>query len=229
MARLSRLSIVHRQHHIIQRGHDNRLIFPEHEDVSLFRRLMLEASKKYAVAIHAYVLMPTHFHFLLTPTDETGLGKMMQWIGRHYVPYFNKRYQRAGTLWQGRYKSLVLESEAYFMLCSRYIETNPVRAGLVATPAEYADSSCLHHIGSRNDELVSDHPWYWNLGNTPFQREAAYKHLLEQALTPKEIASFTAAGLKGWPLGSNDFKQGLEKQTARRVLPLKRGRPKLLA
>ncbi|PRC94021.1 transposase [Solimicrobium silvestre] len=227
MARLPRLTIANHQHHIIQRGNDNRLIFCDADDVALFRQLLLEAAKKFDVAIHAYVFMPNHFHLLATPQTDDGLGRMMQWLGRHYVPYFNRRYERSGTLWQGRFKSLLIDSAAYFMLCSRYIESNPVRAGLVSAPADYVDSSYLHHIGALVDPLISDHPLYWNLGNTPFQREAVYKELLEQALTLKEIEEITKACLKGWPLGSSHFKEQLEKQASRRINPLKRGRPRL--
>ena len=227
MARLPRLAVANHQHHVLQFGNDNRLIFQDAADIAMFRSVLLEASRKFDVAIHAYVFMPTHFHLLVTPKSSEGLGKMMQWLGRHYVPYFNRRYERSGTLWQGRFKSLLIDSADYFMLCSRYIESNPVRAGLVAQAADYADSSYLHHVGSVSDRLISDHPLYWNLGNTPFQREGAYKELMEHALTPQEVADFTKATLKGWPLGSAQFKEQLEKQASRRIAPLKRGRPRL--
>ncbi len=227
MARLSRLSLANQQHHVLQRGSDNRIVFQDAQDVAVFRKALLDGSKKFDVAIHAYVLMPNHFHLLATPKTDEGLGKMMQWVGRHYVPYFNRRYQRSGTLWQSRYKSLVIDSAHYFMLCSRYIESNPVRSGLVSIAADFADSSYLHHVGVLIDPLISDHPLYWGLGNTPFQREAAYKELMEQALTSKEVEEFTDACLKGWPLGSAHFKQQLEKQSTRRITPLKRGRPRL--
>ncbi len=227
MARLPRLSLAGHQHHVLQRGNDNRIIFQDADDIAMFRHVLLEGARKFEVAIHAYVFMPNHFHLLVTPKSNEGLGRMMQWVGRYYVPYFNRRYDRSGTLWQGRFKSLLIDSAHYFLLCSRYIETNPVRSGLVATPADYRDSSYLHHIGALVDPLISDHPLYWNLGNTPFQREAAYRELLEQALTLKEINDFTLASLKGWPLGSSQFKEQLEKQASRRIAPLKRGRPRI--
>jgi putative transposase len=225
MARLPRLALANQQHHVLQRGNDNRIIFQDADDIAVFRKVMSEAAKKFAVAIHAYVFMPSHFHLLVTPKTNEGLGKMMQWIGRHYVPYFNRRHLRTGTLWQGRYKSLVIDSAHYFMLCTRYIESNPVRAGLAAAPGDYADSSYRHHVGSLIDPLISDHPLYWGLGNTPFQREAAYRVLMEQALTSSEIEELTRASQKGWPLGSAQFKEQLEKQASRRITPLKRGRP----
>ncbi len=149
----------------------------------------------------------------------------MQWLGRHYVPYFNAKYQRAGTLWQGRYKATVIESEQYFLLCSRYIESNPMRAGLVASPAEYPWSSFAHHVGAKSDPLITDHPLYWALGNTPFDREAAYENLMNQGLAAHEVDVLNEATLKGWPLGSEKFKALLSKQINRRVSPAKRGRP----
>ncbi len=227
MARIARLTFADHQHHIIQRGNDKQLIFREEGDYHYFIKLLLESSKRHQVAIHCYVLMSNHIHLLATPSTDDGLSHMMQWIGRQYVPYFNRRYDRVGTLWQGRFKSVVLDSEQYFMVCSRYIELNPVRAGMAATPADYVWSSYLHHIGAKIDPLVTDHPLYWSLGNTPFQREGAYRELVEQALTPKEIAEFRVACMKGWPVGSPQFKEQLEKLAQCRVAPLKKGRPSL--
>jgi len=227
MARLPRLAVANHQHHVLQCGNDNRIIFQDAEDIAAFREVLLSAARKFEVAIHAYVLLPSQFHLLVTPATDDGLGKMMQWLGRHYVPYFNRRYFRSGTLWQGRFRSLIIDSDDYFMLCSRYIESSPVRAGLVANHANFADSSYQHHIGALVDPLITDHPLYWNLGNTPFQREAAYRDLMEQALTSKEINDFTDATMKGWPIGSSRFKEQLEKQANRRIAPKKRGRPKL--
>lgn len=226
MARLPRLAVAHHPYHILQRGHDDRSIFQDGEDLARFRQILLEAAQKYAVAIHAYVLLPSHFHLLVTPGSDEALGKMMQWLGRHYVPYFNRKNQRSGTLWQGRYKSLLIDAERYFLLCSRYIESHPVRAGLAFDAADYTDSSYRHHVGAALDVLISDHPIYWGLGNTPFQREAAYGKLMAQALTAQEIRDFSLACQKGWPLGSSQFKTDLGKQTVQRIAPLKRGRPK---
>jgi putative transposase len=151
---------------------------------------------------------------------------MMQWVGRHYVPYFNGKYQRSGTLWQGRYRGTVLDSEQYFLLCSRYIESHPVRIGLVATAEDYPWSSIAHHIGVRPDPLITDHPVFWALGNTPFDREANYKALLDLGISQREAELLMQATLKGWPLGSDRFKTALAKQVTRRVVPAKRGRPR---
>ena len=225
MARLPRLVIPQQPHHVIQRGNDRQLIFRDASDYGIFLGWLRESAKQFNVAIHAYVLMSNHLHLLASPADNTGLGRMMQWVGRHYVPYFNHKYERSGTLWQGRYKTAVIDSERYFLTCSRYIELNPVRAGMVHNPAEYAWSSYQHHIGLRTDPLITDHPLYWALGNTPFEREAAYKALAEQALTPGELDAMRKSAIKGWAIGSEKFQTQLEKVAERRVTPGKRGRP----
>ena len=177
------------------------------------------------MAIHAYVLMGNHFHLLATPSDALGLGRMMQWIGRFYVPFFNRKYERTGTLWQGRFKTSIIDSERYFLICSRYIEMNPVRVGLVPQPSVYRWSSYAHHVGDRPDGLIADHPLYWAMGNTPFEREAAYKQFMAQPIVQAEVDELNQAVLKGWALGSDAFKKQLEKQSRRRVGPGKRGRP----
>jgi putative transposase len=169
--------------------------------------------------------MPNHLHLLATPVDETGLARMMQWLGRHYVPYFNKKYQRFGTLWQGRYRATVIDSEQYFMLCSRYIDLNPVRGGLCSRPEDFRWSSYRHHAGILPDLLLTDHALYWALGNTPFGREASYRALVEQAISAHEVTELSNATLKGWALGSDKFKDRLQKQAKRRVSRGKKGRP----
>lgn len=224
MARLPRLVVPNQPHLIIQRGNDRQLVFRDTSDYTVFLGRLGEAAKQFEVAIHAYVLMPNHLHLLASPSDPTGFARMMQWVGRYYVPYFNRKYARSGTLWQGRYRTSVIDSEQYFITCSRYIELNPVRADMVLSPAQYAWSSYAHHIGVRADPLVTDHPLYWALGNTPFEREAVYKDLSEQALTPDELIKMRDS-VKGWALGSEQFKTKLEKIVSRRVSPIRTGRP----
>jgi putative transposase len=226
MARLPRLVVPHQPHHVIQRGNDGQPIFRDDADYAAFLGWMRDAAKQFKVAIHAYVLLPNQLELLMTPSDLSGLGRLMQWVGRYYVPYFNRKYNRSGTLWQGRYKATVIDAEQYFMICSRYIELNPVRLGIAAGPADYQWSSYAHHTGAKLDPLVTDHPLYWALGNTPFDREIAYKDLSEQALTAEEVQLLKDATLKGWVLGSEKFKSGLAKNTKRRVSPAKRGRPR---
>ncbi|WP_344765140.1 transposase [Actimicrobium antarcticum] len=225
MARLPRLVIPDQPHHLIQRGNDRRVIFRDDDDHRIFLSWLYEAAKQFKVAIHAYVLMPNHLHLLASPSDKDGLSGMMQWIGRHYVPYFNRKYERVGGLYQGRFKATLIDAEPYFMSCCRYIELNPVRAGMVADPADFPWSSYAHHVGTQSNPLITDHALYWSLGNTPFQREAAYRALVQQGLSSEEMTALTDAVLKGWALGSPQFRTQMEKRLQRRVGPVRRGRP----
>ncbi|PWF41189.1 transposase [Massilia glaciei] len=225
MARLPRLVLPNQPHHVIQRGNDRQLIFRDDEDHQRFLAWLRESAKEFKVAIHAYVLMGNHLHLLASPSDQNGLAQMMQRVGRYYVPWFNHKHGRVGSLFQGRFKTSLVDAERYFLVCSRYIELNPVRARLVADPRDYPWSSYRHHAGMQPDPLVTDHALFWALGNTPFQREAAYTELAGRALGAGELARINQAVLKGWPLGSDAFKQDLQQKMKRQVLPAKRGRP----
>lgn len=226
MARLPRLVIPQQPHHVFQQGNNRQPVFCDGSDFQAFLGWLRDAARQCKVAIHAYVLTQHQVHLLATPADAEGLGRMMQWVGRHYVPYFNRRHGHLGTLWQGRFKASVIEAPRYLLACYRYLETQPVRAGLAASAAQYPWSSCAHHVGTAVDPLVTDHPLYWSLGNTPFEREAHYSALLEQALPPEQVALLDAALLKGWVLGDAAFQQSLAQQVNRRVAPARRGRPR---
>lgn len=225
MARLARLVVPRQLHHVIQRGHNLEPVFFDVDDYRAFLQWLREAARQFGVAIHAYVLMPNHVHMLATPSTADGLAKMMQWLGRYYVPYFNRKYGRTGTLWQGRFRATVIDADTYFFAGCRYVESNPVRAGLVTEPGQYAWSSYGHHAGLKSDPLITDHALFWALGNTPFEREAAYKNLFEQVLAPAEMRKLQAATDKAWALGPAAFLQMIEQQAARRVQPAKKGRP----
>ncbi len=225
MARLPRLVLANHPHHIIQTGNDNQVIFREPDDYQHFLAWLKESAKEFKVAIHAYVLMPNHLHLLASPSTVQGLAQMMQRVGRYYVPWYNAKYTRSGSLFQGRFKTSLIDAQQYFMLCSRYIESNPVRSGLVGDARDYPWSSYPHHAGLRPDSVITDHALYWALGNTPFQREAAYIELSQPALNASEMLTVDAAVLKGWPLGSDAFKTEIQHRAKRQVLPAKRGRP----
>lgn len=225
MARLPRLIVPSQPHYIIQRGLNGQPVFQDADDYTTFLGWLRTAARTYKVAIHAYALLPDQLHLLATPSDEDGLGQMMQWLGRCYVPYYNQKYGRAGTLWHGRYKTSVIDAENFLLVCSRYIELLPVRAGVASSADAYSWSSYAHHAGTRPDNVITVHPVYWSLGNTPFQREAAYIELSAQHLTPAQISTVEAAVLKGWPLGTDKYKKDLEQKAKRQVLPAKRGRP----
>lgn len=227
MARLPRLSFAGLPHHVIQRGHNGQPIFLRPADYQLMLELLLEYSRKFGVAVHAYVLLPNHFHLLLSPATATALPLMLQAVGRRYVRYFNDAQKRSGTLWDGRYRCTVLQPELFVLPCMAYMDQNPLRAGLVAAAADYAWSSHGHYIGRRVDRLVTPHAQFWGLGNTPFAREAAYAELIQAGTAPAQQQALTDATLKGWALGDADFVQELQKATPRRLSKGQAGRPAL--
>ena len=227
MARLPRLTLADQPHHVLQRGNNRQPIFAEKADYELLLSLLDEHARAQRVALHAYVLMSNHFHLLATPETAEGIQKMMQAVGRRYVRYFNQRQGRTGTLWEGRYKSTLIQAERYLLACMAYIDLNPVRAGLVADPADYSWSSHAHHLGRLTDRLITPHPLYWDLGNTPFSRDAAYADLVRSGLRPDEQRGLTDSVLRGWALGEPDYVADLQKRTQRRVAKTKVGRPTL--
>lgn len=225
MARLPRLTLPGYPHHVIQRGNNRQPIFASNADYQTLLDLLAENAKKFGVAIHAYVLMGNHFHLLATPETVDGLPQMMQAVGRRYVRYFNDTQQRTGTLWEGRYKSTLIQAERYLLACMVYIDLNPVRAGQVAQARDYPWSSHGHYTGQRIDKLITPHPLYWALGNTPFAREAAYAELVQRGISPVQQAALTDSVLRGWALGEPDFVADLQKRTERRVTKRTAGRP----
>lgn len=225
MARLPRLTLPDYPHHVIQRGNNRQAIFVTTADYRTLLDLLQEQAKKWDVAVHAYVLMSNHFHVLATPRTADGLPKMMQAVGRSYVRYFNSAQKRTGTLWEGRYKSTLIQAERYLLACMAYIDLNPVRAGLVLQAQDYPWSSHGHYLGLRTDRLITPHALYWELGNTPFAREAAYAELVQAGISSVQQSALTQATLSGWALGEPDFVADLQKRTERRITKSVAGRP----
>ena len=225
MARLPRLTLAGYPHHIILRGNNRQAIFMDMADFQRMLALLQTHAIEQGVQVHAYVLMSNHLHLLLTPLQNESLPKMMQAVGRTYVLYFNKRHGRSGTLWEGRYRSALIQTERYFLACMAYIDLNPVRAGMVAQAADYPWSSHGHYIGRQNEAWLTPHPMYWEMGNTPFAREAAYAAMIQAGVNQEQQQALTSSALSGWALGEKSFVQGLQKQTSRRVNRAKAGRP----
>jgi len=226
MARLPRFAVPGFAHHVIQRGNNRQAIFVDDGDRQRFLALLLEHSRVHGVDVHAYVLMDNHFHLLVTPQQAGGLSGFMQAQGRAYVRGFNNRHGRSGTLWDGRYKSTVVQTQAYFLACMVYIDLNPVRAGLVERPQDHLWSSHRHYVGLHQDHLITAHPLYWQLGNTPFSREAAYADLVRAGLSSVQQRAIGEATASGWALGDAEFAQQLQQATRRRVAKAPAGRPK---
>jgi putative transposase len=162
---------------------------------------------------------------LATPQTAEGLPQIMQAIGRSYVRYFNTAQNRTGTLWDGRYRSTVLQADQHLLACMAYIDLNPVRSALVDGAAVYPWSSHGHYLGRKVDKCITPHALFWALGNTPFAREAAYAQLVRDGLSSAGVAGLTDATLKGWALGDAAFLAEIQKQTPRRLAKAKAGRP----
>jgi putative transposase len=228
MARLPRLTLPGYPHHIIQRGNNRQAIFESNGDRQFLLNLLAENADKFGVSIHAYVLMDNHFHLLATPQTADGLPHMMQAVGRRYVRLFNDARGRSGTLWEGRYKSTLIQTDRYLLACMVYMDLNPVRAGLAASAADYVWSSYGHYAGTRVDPLITSHPLVWQLGNTPFAREAAYVALVDKGISDQEKAELTQSVLRGWALGDVSFVADLQEKTQRPVSKRAAGRPVLV-
>lgn len=226
MARLPRLVVPAHPHHLVQRGNNGQAIFLDDEDRREWLRLLAEAASTHGTAVHAYALLGDHYRLLVTPRDGPSLSATMQALGRRYVSGFNRRHGRTGTLWEGRFRGAPVEAGRYFLDCMRYIELCPVLTGAVVQAADFAWSSAAHHLGLRRDPGLTDHPLYWALGNTPFERQAAYRVLLEQGLAAADIGELERSARQSWPLGSGEFLKDLGMHTSRPLEPRPRGRPR---
>ena len=226
MARPPRQAILAHPHHVIQRGHNRGRVFVDDEDRGRFLEWLRDACVEHGLAVHAYVLMDDHVHLLATPERDEALSRAMQSVGRRYVRWFNRRHGRTGTLWEGRFRSSLVEADRYLLACQRYIETNPVRAGRVESVADWRWSSHRHHAGLAVDPLVRPHPTVWALGNTPFERESAYRRLFEESVSQEEHEWLRARLLSGKPTASTDFQKRLESSHHVRLLPRPVGRPR---
>ena len=223
MARLPRFVLPGQPQHVIQRGNNREVIFVSDYDYHFYLEKLQDACKEYRCDVHAYVLMTNHVHLLVTPHTNDGISKVMQYLGRYYVQYFNYTYDRTGTLWEGRYKASLIDSERYLLTCSRYIEMNPVRAQMVDHPSEYPWSSYRYNaLGQTNFRLVA-HPLYRRLGRCPEERQKAYRHLFRTHISEKTLEEIREATNKAWALGSDRFKARIERLTARQAAPKSRG------
>jgi len=210
MARLPRLAIAGHLHHVLQRGGHGQAICRDPEDFQALLDSLQAASRQHHVAVHGYVLLADHFHLLLTPETERALPLMMQALGRQYVRHFNQRYVRRGTLWEGRFKSTVLQ-DTQWLAGAVFMDLHPQRTENGAPASGYHWSSYRHYAGTSPDKLITPHPAYWALGNTPFAREAAYQAAVQEGLSSVQSGALTDAVTHGWALGSAEFVAALQK------------------
>jgi putative transposase len=229
MARLPRYVIPGQPQHIIQRGNNRQIIFAAEAGYQFFRDALVEAAGKHGLAIHAYVWMTNHVHLLATPGFDDSIGKTFQSAGRRYVQYFNSTYKRSGTLWEGRYRATVVDSERYLLTLMRYIELNPVRAGMVAAPQDYPWSSYRRNAlgeGGPNADWLSSHEEYSRLGRDEADRQEAYQALFATAIDRGDLAEIRDCTHKGWALGGERFRAEIEALGQRRAASKGVGRPR---
>jgi len=226
MARLIRVSPVGVPQHIIQRGTNRQAIFAGEADMKAYLSWLKVYSVKYKVSIHAWVLMSNHVHLLCTPQVARATSTMMQSIGRMYVRYFNHTYQRTGTLWEGRFRSCLVESAPYLLALYRYIELNPVRAGMVDDPADYSWSSYTCNGLGVNTDLRTPHEEYLLLGKSEEERQVAYRGLFKDQVSNELLKQIRGHTNRGLAVGSAAFSRQIEKLTSCRVTQKKMGRPK---
>ena len=219
MTRLARHYVPDQPQHVILQGLTGPAFLDE-GDYLYFLACLADAARVADLAVHAWVLMPGAVQFLVTPSYESSVAMAMQAVGRRYVETFNRRHGRRGTMWRGGYRATVIEPDRYFLLASQIIDHAPVRSNLVDEPGKYRWSSYSHHIGLRVDSFIKDHPLYRALGNTPFERNEAYRDLGAQSPDQLEVEKLMQSTLIGWVLGSAEYCEWAARTANRRLMPL---------
>ena len=227
MPRKPRMFIPRVPCHVIQRGNNRDVCFYCDDDYLFYLECLKSACKRYHVTVHAYVLMTNHVHLLMQPDDEVGITRVMQSIGRRYVQYINRSYRRSGTLWEGRFKASLVNAEEYLLACYRYIELNPVRANMVAHPADYRWSSYRFNAEGKQNDWLKPHFIYLSLGLDDKERQYHYRELFKIALDDDLLGNIRLTTQFSMPLGSDRFKSQIETAVGRKIGLSKRGRPKV--
>lgn len=225
MPRRPRLVMPNVPLHLIQRGNNRQICFVAKNDYDHYLEWLQEYADMACCRVHAYVLMTNHVHLLLSADHASGPGQLMKALGQRYVQYFNRTYQRTGTLWEGRYRSCLAQEADYLLACYRYIELNPVRAGMVKHPADYRWSSYRANAQAEQNALLRPHEIYMKLGHETNSRQAAYRDLFRSELEPGLIDEIRAATKGNFVLGNARFAEQIATALGRRVSPGKPGRP----
>lgn len=226
MPRRPRMYVPGFPYHLVQRGNDRKPCFFDSADRERYLDLLCKAMAMYGVSLHAYVLMTNHIHLLLTPQEPDSISRMTRVTGSRYAQYINKRYQRTGTLWEGRHKSSLIDSQIYLLRCYRYIEMNPVRAGMVPRPGDYRWSSYAANISGAPCAILTPHTAYLGLGASEAERGAAYRQIVDEALDEQTLQAIRSATHYCQPLGSERFLKFLENELGIPLGRQARGRPR---
>jgi putative transposase len=225
MPRRARTYIPGLPYHIVQRGNNREACFIEPENYQFYLMLWEELAARYGVAVHAYCLMTNHVHFLVTPSSDTAISNTMKVAGSRYAQHINATYGRTGTMWEGRHRASLVQSDRYLLSCMRYIELNPVRAAMVRRPEEYRWSSYAVNAWA-DPGWLSPHPEFQRLGPTPAQRGSAYRELFKVLLSEEEVHLLRKAAHYCQPVGNDRFRQQIEQKYGIRLGQMARGRPR---
>lgn len=226
MPRRARLRLAGMPFHVVQRGHNKSACFLSDQDRFRYLDEITLLARTHAVSVHAYVLMTNHVHLLATPAESDGLSTLMRFLGLRYVSYFNRTHGRTGSLWEGRPFVCLVDADSYLLTCHRYIEQNPVRAGMVTRPGDYRWSSFRANAWGEPDALIQPHPLVGSLGGTLEERCASYRELFKGELQAPELAELRQVTRGGFALGSPEFKQRVSTALQLRVARLGSGRRK---
>ncbi|MCF6300121.1 MAG: transposase [Proteobacteria bacterium] len=226
MPRKPRFFVPEIPNHIIQRGNNKEAVFYADEDYFTYKNILYESADKYGIRIHAYVLMTNHIHLLATAGTVDAISLLMQNIGRFYVPYINHKYKRTGTMWEGRFKSSLVDSDVYVLACMRYIELNPIRANMVDSPQEYKWSSYRANALGDHDRLIQAHESYQGLAYGKKKRQKAYSELFLQHIDKSILQDIRNCVQSGTPLGNAKFMRQIEQRLNKKVGQNIRGRPR---
>jgi putative transposase len=226
MPRKPRFFLPHLPVHVVQRGNNRQAVFFDGQDYRIYLDWLGEAAAAHGCAIHAFVLMTNHIHLLMTPRTSQAISATLQAVGRRFVPYINHAYGRTGTLWEGRFRASTVQEDGYLLACYRYIELNPVRAGMVDSPAVYPWSSFRVNAVGEASPLISPHAAYLALGTEAAERQAAYRGLFAAHLDPQIIQDVRSCLQTGTPLGNDRFRLQVEQALGVKVGYSRRGRPK---
>jgi len=205
MPRAARLIVPGEPHHVIQRGHNRAQTFFSAKDYQLYLGLLEQFAAARECAIHAFALMPNHLHLLLTPYSKDAISCLMATVNQRFVQSVNRRLLRCGSLWQGRFKTSLVDTRSYFLTCQRYFELNPVRARLVGRADEYPWTSFRSHATEESLSFLTPHDVYLRLGANGFDRRQVYRFLFEQPLTQEELDRIRVAAAGNRPLGDEEF------------------------
>jgi putative transposase len=217
MPRRARLVFPDIPMHIIQRGNNRGNCFFTSSDYKVYLDMLRSSAVGANCRIHAYVLMSNHVHILASPATEHAAGSMMKAVGERYVQYVNRHYARAGTLWQGRFRSCLVQDETYLLVCHRYIELNPVRAGMVEHPSLYPWSSHRCNADGHVDPLITPHPVFSQLGSDDFSRALSYRALFTEALSTEQMAQLRDATNYNYAFGNKQFSEDLAHKLGKQV------------